>query len=281
MAESIQVEKGFAEVNGTRLYYEVAGEGHPLVLNHGGLVDHHLWDDSFEEFARHFKTVRYDMRGFGASGLLKKGMEPYSLEKDLRALLQFLGIEKIYILGLSMGGGSAIDFTLQYPEMVDALITVGAGLSGFEADEESERQNKQNWSAVLEAFKSGDIPRTVEVTLRWWTDGPNRTPEQVDPVARERIRVMTTRNYERPDDEDVEPVGMTPPAAGRLAKIHVPTLVIVGSEDVAEIQTIAGALVNGIAGAQKVVIPGTAHHPNVEKPQEFNRAVIEFLEGLA
>lgn len=281
MAESIQVQKGFAEINGTRLYYEVAGEGHPLVLNHGGLVDHHLWDDSFEEFARHFKTIRYDMRGFGISGLLKKGMEPYSLENDLRALLQFLGIEKTYLLGLSMGGGSAINFTLQYPEMVDALIAVGAGLSGFEWDEESRRQDEQNESEGLEAFKSGDIPRAVEISLRFWTDGPKRAPEQVDPVARERIRAMTTRNYERPDDEDVEPVEMTPPAAGRLAEIHVPTLVIVGSEDVAEIQAVADTLVKDIAGARKVVIPGAAHHPNVEKPREFNRAVIEFLEGLA
>ena len=56
MTEPIQ--NGFAEVNGTSLYYEIAGEGHPLVLNHGGLVDHHLWDGQFDEFARHFKVIR-------------------------------------------------------------------------------------------------------------------------------------------------------------------------------------------------------------------------------
>lgn len=280
MAKSLQIQKGFAEVNGTRLYYEVAGEGHPLVLNHGGLVDHHLWDDQFEEFARHFKTIRYDIRGYGISGLLKKDMEPYSLENDLRALLQSLGIERTYLMGLSMGGGSAIDFTLQYPEVVDALITVGASLSGFEWDEESRRQDEQSSAEGFEAFKSGDIPRAVELSLRFWTDGPNRTPDQVDPVARERIRVMTTRNFVRADDEDAEPIGMTPPAAGRLAEIHVPTLVIVGGEDVRGIRTIADVLVKDIAGAKKAVIPDAAHHPNVEKPQEFNRAVIEFLESL-
>ena len=68
------VQKGFAEVNGTRLYDEVAGEGHALVLNHGGLVDNHLWDDQFYEFTQHFKVVRYDMRGFGYSGMIKNGM---------------------------------------------------------------------------------------------------------------------------------------------------------------------------------------------------------------
>ena len=122
MAE--QRQKGFAEVNGTTLYYEVAGEGHPLVLNHGGLVDHHLWDDHIDAFAQHFKVISYDIRGFGSSGMLKRGMELYSMERDLYSLLRFLGIEKTYILGLSMGGALAIDFTLQYPEMVDSLITV-------------------------------------------------------------------------------------------------------------------------------------------------------------
>jgi pimeloyl-ACP methyl ester carboxylesterase len=274
-----QMQKGFAEVNGTTLYYEVAGAGRPLVLNHGGLVDHHLWDDQFAAFAQYFKVIRYDLRGYGASGMLKSGMQPYSLERDLYSLLQFLGIEKTAMLGLSLGGALSTDFTLQYPEMVDALITVGAGLNGFDIDDPGEDLIKK-FAAMEEAFKRGDIARSVEISLQIWTDGPYRTPEQVDPQARERVRVMTTHNYERGDDksEDVEPQQMQPPAAGRLAEIHVPTLVIVGGQDAEIIQTIADTLVKGIAGAKKVTIPGTAHHPNVEKPQEFNQVVIDFLQ---
>src|SRR5436309_11448713 len=124
-------QTGYAELNDTKLYYEVAGEGHPLVLLHGGLVDRRLWDDQFTVFAQHYKVIRYDMRGYGDSGLLKRDTKPYSLGKDLYALLQFLGVEKTYLIGLSMGGGLAIDFTIKHPEMVDALITVGAGVSGF------------------------------------------------------------------------------------------------------------------------------------------------------
>jgi 3-oxoadipate enol-lactonase len=277
MAE--QLQKGFAEVNGTSLYYEVAGEGHPLVLNHGGLVDHHLWDDQFDAFAQHFKVIRYDIRGFGASGMLSKGMEPYSMERDLHSLLQFLGIEKTYVLGLSLGGTLAIDFTLQYPEMVDALITVGSGLSGFEWGE-PDQELMAKFAAMEEAFKSGDIARSVEISLQLWTDGPYRTPQQVDPQVRERVRVMTTHNYERGDDEDVQPQEMEPPAAGRLSEIHVPVLIIVGGQDAEAILKIADTLEKSIAGAKKVVIPGAAHHPNMEKPQEFNRAVIEFLEQI-
>lgn len=271
-------QKGFAEVNGTTLYYEVAGDGHPLVLNHGGLVDNHSWDDQFDEFARHFKVIRYDMRGFGDSGMIKNGMEPYSMERDLYSLLQFLGIEKAYMLGLSMGGSLAIDFTLQYPEMVDALITVGAGLSGFEEDDAEELKAQE--AAMEEAFKSGDIARSVEISLQIWTDGPNRTPQQVDPQVRERVRAMTTHNFERDDDEDVRPQHVEPPAAGRLSEIDVPTLIIVGDQDVEIILTIADTLEKGITGAKKVVITGTAHHLNMEKPEEFNRAVIEFLEQV-
>lgn len=272
-------QKGFAEVNGTTLYYEVAGEGHPLVLNHGGLVDNHLWDDQFEEFARYFKVIRYDMRGFGASGKITSDTKPYSMERDLYSLLQFLGIEKTYILGLSMGGALSIDFTLQYPEMVDALITVGASLSGFTEPDPEDLQAK--FTEMDEAFKRGDVTRAVEISLQIWTDGPERTPEQVDPVVRERVRAMTTHNFERGDDEDVQPLSMEPPAATRLSEIRIPMLIIVGGKDVEIILKIANTLEREVSGAKKVVIPGTAHHLNMEKPGEFNRAVIEFLEQLA
>lgn len=273
-----QIQKGFADVNGTRLYYEVAGEGHPLVLNHGGLVDNHLWDDQFAEFAKHFKVIRYDMRGFGDSGMLKNGMEPYSMERDLFSLLQYLDIQKTYVMGLSMGGSLSVDFTLQYPEMVDALITVGAGLSGYEADNPEEFKAKDE--EMEEAFRRGDIARSVEISLQIWTDGPFRTPEQVNPQVRERVRAMTTHNLERGDDEEVQPQHIEPPAAGRLSEIHVPTLVIVGGEDVEFILAIADKLERDIVGAKKVVIPRTAHHLNMEKPQEFNRVVIDFLEQV-
>jgi len=237
-----------------------------------------LWDDQFDEFAKHFKVIRYDIRGFGQSGLIKSDMEPYSMERDLYDLLRYLDVQKTYLLGLSMGGALAIDFTLQYPEMVDALITVGAGLSGHEEDDSEEL--KMKYEKMEEAFKSGNIDREVEISLQIWTDGPFRTPEQVNPQMRERVRAMTTHNFERKDDEEVQPQQLEPPAAGRLSEIHVPTLIIVGSEDVEFILAIADKLEQDIVGAKKVVIPHTAHHLNMEKPQEFNRVVIDFLEKV-
>jgi 3-oxoadipate enol-lactonase len=273
-------QTGFAELNDTTLYYEVAGKGrkgHPLVLLHGGLVDSGLWDDQFSDFAEHYKVIRYDMRGYGKSGRLKADTKPYSLRQDLYALLQFLGIEKTYLIGLSMGGGLEIDFTLDHPEMVDALILVGTGLSGFE----SKDSDNPLWAEADEAFKNRDIPRAVEITLRIWTDGPERGPEEVDAKVRERVSAMSTFNFSRPDDQDApEPLELEPPAISRLSEIHVPTLIVVGDKDVRDILIIADILEKGIAGAKKVVISGTAHHLNMEKPAEFNRAVLDFLGGL-
>ncbi len=282
MTEKMEVKTGFAEVNGTRLYYEVAGAGHPLTLIHGGLVNRKLWDDQFEVFAQHYRVVRFDMRGFGDSGRISAQGEKFSLEKDVHELLQYLGIEKTYILGLSMGGAIAINFTLRYPEMVDALIPVAMGLSGFEPEDKGEGEQEQAyWHEVDEALKQQNLDRAVELTLHKWTDGPLRSQNQVDPAVRQRVGAMTRSNYERPDVlEDVEPESLEPPAVGRLSEIHVPTLIIVGDQDVRAILQIADVLEKGIVGARKVVIPDTAHHLNVEKPEEFNRAVLDFLGSL-
>ncbi|HLJ32369.1 MAG TPA: alpha/beta hydrolase [Ktedonobacteraceae bacterium] len=277
MAETKQRQTGIAEVNGTSLYYEVEGEGHPFVMVHGGLVDRRLWDEQFDVFAQHYKMIRFDMRGFGDSGLYKADMAPFRLDDDLYELLRFLGIEKTYVMGLSMGGAVAIDFTLAHPEMVDALIPVAMGLGGFEGDD----SNKPLWMAIEAAFKEGDFEKAAELSTRMWTDGPVRTSDQVDPAVRERVKAMTLHNYQRPDDNDApDPQELEPPAAQRLAEIRVPTLIIVGDADVREILTIADTLVAGVKGAKKEVIPNTAHHLNMEKPEEFNSIVLNFLGTL-
>src|ERR1700694_5861724 len=142
MNETRQVERGFAEVNGTRLYYEVTGVGHPLVLSHSFLTDKSSWDDQFLVFAQHFKVMRYNLRGFGSSGLIQG---PYSQREDLYALLKFLGIEKTYLLGLSGSSSIALDFTLEHPEMVDSLISASCGLSGYQSLQEASGEWPAGW----------------------------------------------------------------------------------------------------------------------------------------
>ena len=131
MSESIQPTRGFAEMNGAKLYYEVTGAGHPLVLLHEGIADSRMYDDQFNAFAQRYRVVRFDLRGFGQSDL-PPGDEPVALYEDLYGLLALLGIKKTYVLGMSMGGAIALDFTLTHPAMVDALILVAPGVSGYD-----------------------------------------------------------------------------------------------------------------------------------------------------
>ncbi len=282
MSSTKHVQKGFAAINGTTLYYEVAGAGHPFVLVHGHLLDRRSWDDQFAVFAQRYRVIRYDQRGFGDSGLIMKGAS-YSDRQDLYELMKFLGIKSAYIMGVSGGGALAIDFTLEHPEMVDALIPVTAGVSGFWPSEEVMKKHPdvvRMYARLDEAFKKHDIARAVDISLELWTDGPGRFPGQVAPDVRERIREMTTRNWERPDDEaqaETPPVPLEPPAVGRLSKIGVPALVILGELDG---PNPLDQLAAEIPGAKKVIMVQTAHHPFMEKPAEFNQIVLDFLGSL-
>lgn len=276
-------QSGYVEVNGTTLYYEMAGTGHPCVLIHGHLLDRRSWDDQFAVFAQRYNVIRYDQRGFGDSGLVVKGTA-YSDRQDLYALLTFLGIERAYLVGVSGGGALAIDFTLEHPEMVAALIPVTAGVSGFHFTEESLSAHPdvvRLYKGVDEAFAQHDIAQAVEISLKLWTDGPGRLPGQAAPEVRERVREMNMRNWLRPDEEaqtETPPVPLDPPASDRLSEIRVPTLVILGEWDC---PNPLDQLTEKIPGARKVVIAQTAHHPFMEKPAEFNRIVLDFLEACS
>ena len=279
MATTPESTQGFAEVNGTRLYYEVAGEGYPLVLMHGGIMDNTMWDDQFAEFARHYRVIRYDLRGYGQSAL--PGSESFSMRGDLRALLTFLGIEKTNVLGISMAGSIAIDFTLDYPDMVRALILVAPGVSGYDYDSAETEDEKAMFQEIEAAYERNDLERATELEMRAWVDGPNRTPEQVVPQVRKRVYDMNLRNNRRaagiewPATQKLEP-----PAFERLAEIRVPTLLIVGDGDVHEQITVVDALATKIPGARKAVMHGVAHVPNMERPAEFNQLVLDFLKTV-
>lgn len=268
-----QAESGFAEVNGAKLYYEVAGSGHPLVLCHAGIADNRMWDDQMPVFAERYRVIRYDHRGFGQSNLPPG---PFSWSEDLYGLLTQLGVEKAHIVGVSMGGSTVVDFALTHPEMVDALITVGAGLGGFDAPDTPEEQAL--FEQVEKAAEAGDCDKANDIEVHIWVDGPNRRAEQVSSAVRERVRVMNLPGFHlQAEWSQATQQAIDPPAAGRLGEIHSPALVIYGDQDVSDIHTIAHKLAADIPGAKLVVMHNTAHVPNMERPEEFNRIVLDFL----
>ncbi len=268
----------FAEINGTRLHYDVRGAGDPLVLIHSGISDLRLWDDQVDAFAARHRVIRYDVRGHG-----KTSHPPgtFSHRDDLRALLDQLGVDRSAVLGCSIGGVIAIDFTLAYPERVTALVPVASAVSGYdpeETDVAAKEERNKLFAEMNAAYEQGDFQRAAHLLARIWMDGPKRSPDQVDPQVRARAVAMMLGLFELPEDEGTEQP-LEPPAASRLAEIKVPTLVVVGDHDDQRILLAADFLAEGIPGARKVVIPGVAHYPNMERPAEFNRLVLEFLRA--
>ena len=277
MHEAKQLLTGFVETNGSTLYYEMMGEGHPFVLLHGGYMDRRMWDDQFAIFSQNYQVIRYDIRGFGKSALPQV---PYADWQDLFNLLKFLDLEKAYLLGLSLGGVIALDFTLMYPAMVDALILVGSPIPGYPVElmftQEQLEQQIKRWQPFEQARRERDIPRMVDLLM----DDETLVPSPKYPSARQRVRDNLSE-YSFVWVLDPAPKQeLVPPAFERLNEIHIPTLIIVGAEDHFQLHKSADKLEQDIVGARRVIISETHHMPNMEKPEEFNRIVYDFLKSL-
>lgn len=268
---------GFVEVEGGKLYYETAGQGHPLVLIHAGVAHSAMWDDQWQEFARGYRVIRYDTRGFGRSATADVA---FSNRRDLADLLDHLGVASAYVVGVSRAGAIAVDFALEHPERVDALIPVAAGVSGFEP--EASEANKHEWAMFDEmeaAEERKDLERLLELELHMWVDGPAQPVGRAAPALRQRVHEMMRFNAEQ-HQTGGQSRPLDPPALGRLGEIAAPTLVIVGEYDTTMTLEIADLLAAGIPGAHKALMRGTAHVPNMERPAEFSALVLEFLAGL-
>ncbi len=264
---------GFAKVDGARLYYEIAGAGTPLVLLHAGIADSRMWDDQWEEFARYHRVIRYDMRGFGRTAMVGG---PFAHRHDLHALLQTLGVGPVALLGCSMGGATGIDFALEYPELVVALILVACLPGGYKRRGTPPPQ----WDELVAAEEQGDLARAAELEVQIWVDGPYRGPGEVAPAIWDRVREMNLIALASDEARGEQEQRLAPPAIDRLHELRAPTLVIVGDLDRPEIVASADLLEERLPNARKVVMPGTAHLPNMERPEDFNRIVLGFLDEL-
>ena len=259
--------EGFADVNGTRLYYEVAGSGHPLVLIHGFSLDSRMWDAQFQPFARHYEVIRYDIRGHGRSAL--PGSDGFYHADDLKGLLDYLGVKRTHVLGLSLGAAIATEFVLAYPTMASALVAVDPVLWGHTWSPEHEASLGDLW----EAGKTGG----VEAARTLWLAHPMFAPALEKPDVAARLAEMVS-SYSGwhfvNDDPGLLP---EPPAALRLEEIAVPTLALVGERDLPDFQAITEALSKRIPGARKIVLPAVGHMSNMEDPNSLNAVVLRFL----
>jgi len=270
--EHINPAKGFAEVNGTRLYYEVAGSGQPLVLIHGYALDTRMWDDQFDAFSKQYQVIRYDLRGFGKSAVPTG--ESYAYHEDLKALMEFLGIGRAHLLGLSLGGAIAINFALAYPAATQSLILADvSALDGYEWPEELERW----FTPIFNAAKDGDL----ELAKEHWLNTGWFIPAREKPDVIVNLNKITSgySGWHFSNDNPVQ--SLVPSANERLKEINSPTLIMVGERDLSFYNhPIANRLKQQIPNSQKVVIPGVGHMANMEDPKGFNQLVLSFLAKL-
>lgn len=258
-----------AQVNGTSIYYETKGSGFPIVfVSGGGVLDRRGWDRQFETFSKYFRVIRYDVRGLGKSA---RPQTSFSHSDDLYALLEFLKISRAHVVGLSVGGAIAIDFVLEHAEMVDHLILAAAGLSNDSKGE----ANMRGLVAISELVRTQGIERFIQLTL----DAPFVLSKQND-AGREKVREIYL------DNNDVFETGLpvfalwkeTQPAAEtRLESIEVPVLIVRGDNDSPIYSAMTDKISKGVKHSTTVVIPGGTHFLNLEKPEEFDRVVLNFL----
>jgi len=183
-----------------------------------------------------------------------------------------MGIQNV--VGLSLGGMIALDFTLEDPDMVDALIAVASGLNGYRYADAEDLASK--FQAIRVAAKEEGTEKAVDLLMEL----PYFVPVSGRPEIREKMRTMAKENYNAwsaPQDIQAWP---SPPSAERLSEIDAPTLIVVGDHDVSDIFGVADTLEAGISKATKIVIQDAGHHVNMEKPEEVNHLVLDFLSSF-
>ncbi len=263
------VTVGDALVPGASLHYELAGEpagsSSAVVLLHGGETDRRLWDDQFLPFAQRHRVLRFDARGRGRSSGVST---PYRAHDDLTALLDALGLDRVHLVGLSLGSRVAVDFALAHPERVASLVLVSPSISGWNWN-----PAELGWMVPLfQAALEGRPERATEL----WLGSAYLAPAMADADVAERLRKIALDNAHiwSTTDREVEP---WPSARRRLDELSGPLLIIVGEHDVPDTRRIAEALQAEAGDVRRTDWPGVGHLPNMERPDAFNDLVLQFL----
>lgn len=255
------------------LVYEQVGRGPAVLLIHAGIGDRFMWEPQWASWGERFHLIRYDQRGFGESA---DPVAPYLLHEDALSVLRAAGVDRAAVVGCSLGARAAIDLALESPEAVSALVSVCGSASGAEWGPEL-RALAEKADA---AFETDGAAAANEVELRIWVDGTR--PRGSAPAAvREAIAPVNLGLLEREAGFAGRPVAPDPPATGRLARLQPPVLAVSAEHDQPWMRAQAGELAAAAPHAEQVEIAGAAHLPSLERPVEFERAVLPFLERYA
>ena len=267
-------------VPGATLAGDSAGDGPAVLLLHAGVCDWTMWDgDVAALVAAGYRAVRLDLRGWGESAQhATDGDVPFSWHDDALAVFDHLAIDRAAFVGCSFGAGIALHTALAAPDRVAALVLVSVKPAGLPGDAVAEETD----AAVEAALDAGDIDRANELELRLWVDGPNRTPDAVDPAVRAAVGRTNRASLERSVATGWYGQGavpLAPPAIERLGDVTVPTLVVLGEHDLPGFHAAGHLLRDGLPSAALLRIDGAAHLPTMERPDVFQPALLRFLNA--
>jgi len=260
-------------------YYELSGQGAPMVLVHGAFVDHRMWDPQVAFFSSRYQVLRYDLRGHGRTG--PSARRQYSVQllaDDLKALLEALGITRAVICGLSLGGMVAQTFAATYPDMVERLILADTAASATLtlSDKLQTYLLAPQWmmQAMIrvlgtETFVGLSFKLAVAMRSSAWF---GRDPA-IAAYVEESMRAVVTAEY-------LKLYGVLYGfRLQNLAAIACPTLIVNGQDESKSILRHAEIMSSLIPNAKTVTIPQAGHVANMENPEVFNHVLSAFLEG--
>ncbi|HEY5896634.1 MAG TPA: alpha/beta hydrolase [Burkholderiales bacterium] len=261
--------------DGTRLYYEEAGSGRPVIFIHEFAGDARSWEPQMRHFARYFHCIAFNARGFPPSDVPAEG-EKYSQEHardDVIAVLDHLKIESAHVVGLSMGGFAALHVGIAYPQRARSLVIAGCGY-GAEPDK------KDKFRAECEAAAASFEANWTEAAKKYAL-GPTRVQFQnKDPRGWAEFAQQLGEHSPRGQALTMRGVQMKRPSLYELTdamkKITVPTLIMTGDEDDPCLEP-ALLMKRHIRTAGLVMLPWSGHTINIEEPEPFNRALFEFF----
>jgi pimeloyl-ACP methyl ester carboxylesterase len=255
----------WVDIGDAYVSYQIAGEGEPVILIHAYSVDCRMWDPQFAELAKHYKVIRYDLRGYGKTDKPIEGLR-YSHAEDLHKLMWFLGIPKAHLVGLSMGAFVAVDFLALYPKEVLSVTVAAGGIRDFFGPIDpnaAEFIKKQG----IEAYKKQWLEKVLGMC------GPKKN--EIQPKLQQMIndwsawQVLHTELFQQ----------INPPVAVQLKNKQpdVPVLILIGKNDSEMSIQSEENLAKILPKAGKKYLSATGHFSNMESPEEFNKALTDFL----
>ena len=247
------------KVDDIELYYEVQGEGEPIIFSHGWMGESSVWNSQIEFFSKKYKVIAYDHRGHGKSDKPKANYSVGTLSNDLYSLIQGLDLKKVTLVGHAMGGMTALTFALNHPDKVSKLVLVGT------TAKQSLSMRLSLWIMMhifsYESFIQIGINHNFsQPTEQIRKEAFNRAIKTPKSVAYECLK--ESKNYDIRD---------------RVSEIKIPTLIIIGENDKSTPIEMSQYLNREIEGSKLKIIPQSKHIVMIDKPKELNEIIEEFI----